>query len=129
MASTIFCIFTRGRTRCWGIARGIVRVEFGGADGKSIELKAGDVVVLPAGTGHRRLKSSRDLLVVGAYPASGKYDEPKPSDVNYEEAVAAIARVGLPKADPVYGRGGPLIRHWRARRSARYARGAERRRS
>jgi uncharacterized protein YjlB len=108
-----------------GIARGTVRVKFGGVDGKSIELKAGDVVVLPAGTGHRSLRSSRDLLVVGAYPASGKYDEPKPSEVKHEEAVAAIARVGLPRADPVYGSDGPLIRHWSvagARADARHER-------
>jgi uncharacterized protein YjlB len=98
-----------------GIARGRVRVQFGGANGKALDLKAGDVAVLPAGTGHRRLKGSRDLLVVGAYPASGKYDEPKPSDVDHVEAVAAIAKVGLPIADPVYGRTGPLIHHWRPR--------------
>jgi uncharacterized protein YjlB len=33
-----------------GIARGSVRVEFGGALGHTIGLRAGDVVVLPAGT-------------------------------------------------------------------------------
>src|SRR5215469_660409 len=38
-----------------GIARGNACVRFGGKRGQNITVKAGDVVVLPAGTGHRRL--------------------------------------------------------------------------
>jgi uncharacterized protein YjlB len=98
-----------------GIARGTVRAEFGGSGGKTLDLKAGDVVILPAGTGHRRLKASKDLLIVGAYPANGgKYDEPKPEDVSHKEALASIAHVRIPRADPIYGKDGPLKRHWRA---------------
>jgi uncharacterized protein YjlB len=98
-----------------GIARGSVRAQFGGTGGKTLDLKAGDVVILPAGTGHRRLKGSKDLLIVGAYPVnSGKYDEPKPEDVSHKEALASIGRVRVPRADPVYGKDGPLKRHWRA---------------
>lgn len=98
-----------------GIARGTVRAEFGGSNGKTLDLKAGDVVVLPAGTGHRRIKASKDLLIVGAYPANGgKYDEPKPSDVLHKDALKSIAHVRIPAADPVYGKHGPLKRHWRA---------------
>jgi len=97
-----------------GIARGTVRAKFGGAKGKTLDLKAGDVVILPAGTGHRRLKASRDLLIVGAYPANGgEYDEPKPADVRHSEAIASIVRVRIPRADPVYGKDGPLKRLWR----------------
>ena len=57
-----------------GIAAGKAKVQFGGNRGKSITLKAGDVAILPAGTGHRCLSSSKDFLVVGAYPSSGKYE-------------------------------------------------------
>lgn len=97
-----------------GIARGTVRAQFGGAKGRTIDLKAGDVIILPAGTGHRRRKASRDLLIVGAYPANGgKYDEPEPEDVSHSEALKAIARVRIPRADPVYGKDGPLKRLWR----------------
>jgi uncharacterized protein YjlB len=96
-----------------GIAKGHVRAQFGGSSGKTVELKAGDVVVLPAGTGHKRLSASRDLLIVGAYPATGSYDEPKPSEVDHAKAVAAIARVPAPAQDPVYGKRGPLVELWR----------------
>jgi len=95
-----------------GIARGDARVEFGGRKGKLLYVKAGDVVVLPAGTGHKRLSKSRDLLVVGAYPGKGAYDEPKPGDVDHDTAKARIAKVKMPAQDPIYGKNGPLKRLW-----------------
>ncbi len=98
-----------------GIARGSAQVRFGGSKGRTIKVKAGDVIVLPAGTGHRRISKSRDLLVVGAYPANGRYDEPKPSEVDAEEARAKIAKVMVPSRDPVYGAAGPLQHVWSAR--------------
>jgi uncharacterized protein YjlB len=99
-----------------GIARGRARVQFGGHKGRKLEIKAGDVVVLPAGTGHQRLAGSRDLLVVGAYPPSGEYDEFGASKEEHDRALGSIARVKPPSADPVYGRDGPLRRLWRASR-------------
>jgi uncharacterized protein YjlB len=51
-----------------GIARGRGRVRFGGAKGRVFTLKAGDIAVLPAGTGHQcqfadgGRDSARDLL-------------------------------------------------------------------
>jgi uncharacterized protein YjlB len=96
-----------------GVARGAASVQFGGRRGRTLHLKAGDVVVLPAGTGHRRRFASRNLLVVGAYPAAATYDEPRPSEVDHNKALAAIAKVKLPAKDPVYGRQGPLCGLWR----------------
>ena len=96
-----------------GIARGRARVEFGGARGQQVELAAGDVAVLPAGTGHRRIDASRDLLVVGAYPETCRdYAHQRPNRASHGAAASAIARTPLPAQDPVHGAQGPLVKLW-----------------
>jgi uncharacterized protein YjlB len=96
-----------------GIARGRARVRLGGDKGEEVDLAAGDVVVLPAGTGHQCLMQSEDFLVVGAYPPSGEYDLCRGSKDEHEKALAAIPLVPPPNFDPVYGKSGPLTKHWR----------------
>lgn len=98
-----------------GVARGSGRVRFGGDNGRALTLKAGDVAILPAGTGHQCLKASNDFLVVGAYPASGAYDECT-SREDREKALPAIDRVARPRQDPIYGKDGPLMQIWAPRR-------------
>jgi uncharacterized protein YjlB len=105
--------FHTGIHEVLGIARGSAKVRFGGRKGRTMEVRAGDVVIQPAGTGHQRLSKSRDLLVVGAYPARGHYDEPQPFEVDHDKAARSIAKTPLPAADPVYGRHGPLKKLWR----------------
>lgn len=91
-----------------GIARGRAKVQFGGKKGRTLSLKAGDVAILPAGTGHECLSASSDLLVVGAYPPFGTYDECTTAE-QHEDALATIPKVGRPGKDPVYGKNGPLL--------------------
>jgi uncharacterized protein YjlB len=95
-----------------GVARGSATVQFGGARGRKLKLKAGDVAILPAGTGHRCVGASSDLLVVGAYPPSGTYDVCSTSD-DHKRAVKTIRRVPRPRRDPDYGTRGQLIRVWK----------------
>jgi uncharacterized protein YjlB len=111
--------FHTGTHEVLGIARGSARLRIGGAKGRLVDVAAGDVFIHPAGVGHRRLSASKDLLVVGAYPEGGRYDEPRPHQVDHAKAVASIAKVGLPSADPVYGPNGPLLRIWSKGRIAK----------
>jgi uncharacterized protein YjlB len=94
-----------------GVARGRVRVLFGGKAGRRLELRAGDVAILPAGTGHRCV-GAKDLLVVGAYPAAGTYDECRDNCADHDKAVKTIPKVPRPRKDPIYGANGPLLRLW-----------------
>ncbi|WIM11501.1 cupin domain-containing protein [Enhydrobacter sp.] len=95
-----------------GIARGKARVRFGGDRGETVTVTAGDVVVLPAGTGHQRIGPAENLLVVGAYPPGGSYDQLEPDEADGAEARARIARVRVPATDPIYGSDGPLVSCW-----------------
>lgn len=95
-----------------GVAKGDARIECGGVKGRVISVKAGDVLILPAGTGHRLIDASRDFLVVGAYPADGAYDECTDTR-DRAEAAKRIARVPRPACDPVYGKTGELVSLWK----------------
>ena len=96
-----------------GIARGGARVRFGGAKGQELDVTQGDVVLLPAGTGHQCLWASPDLMVIGAYPPDGRYDLCRGSQAEHAKALQSIPKVPLPTCDPVYGEGGPLRELWR----------------
>ena len=96
-----------------GVARGRAKVRFGGDNGREIDIAAGDVAILPAGTGHHCLSKSPDLMVIGAYPPSGKYDLCRGSKAEHARALASIPQVPLPAADPVFGPQGPLVALWR----------------
>ncbi|TXK37875.1 cupin domain-containing protein [Pontibacter qinzhouensis] len=95
-----------------GVAAGTATLIFGGPGGEEIEVKAGDMVVLPAGTGHCRKHASADFKVVGAYPPGQQdYDICTATD-NMAEKQKNIANVKLPSTDPVSGKEGPLCQHW-----------------
>ena len=96
-----------------GIARGHARVRFGGDAGKEFEISAGDVAILPAGTGHQCLSASEDFSVVGAYPPGARMHVTRPTPENYRKALKTIPEVKLPNSDPVMGKGGPLVQLWK----------------
>ncbi|HEX3858151.1 MAG TPA: hypothetical protein VHV58_00990 [Pseudolabrys sp.] len=97
-----------------GVARGTATVRLGGDDGEVLEFSAGDVAVLPAGTGHQRLKGSDDFRVVGAYPPEGTYNLFRGgNDSQHDEALTTIPSVPVPRSDPVHGKDGPLPTLWK----------------
>jgi uncharacterized protein YjlB len=96
-----------------GIVRGRAKVRFGGMQGSTLDLAAGDVVVLPAGLGHQCLWSDPNLVVLGAYPAQGEYNLCRGSRSEHALALTTIPKVPIPDADPVYGPTGPLKQLWR----------------
>src|ERR1700689_1571043 len=82
-----------------GIARGTARVRLGGENGATVELRAGDVVVIPAGVAHKREAASGDLLVIGSYPKGQRPDICRADAGSHDKAAGNVARVGLPACD------------------------------
>ena len=96
-----------------GVYEGEVTVQFGGERGITVTAKPGDVIVLPAGTGHKKLSSRGALGIVGAYPEGSHPDTCMPPFARANSNAAKVAQVELPPSDPVYGPAGPLFDHWR----------------
>ena len=95
-----------------GVIRGSATLIFGGPGGEEAEVKAGDMVVIPAGTGHCRKSSSPDFKVIGAYPRGQENYDLCTEKNDVEEKKKNIRKVDLPKADPVGGEEGPLMKEW-----------------
>jgi len=96
-----------------GVAAGTVTLRMGGeVGGATIEAKAGDALLIPAGVGHKRLSPTEGLLVVGAYPPGPDYDLLREGAEDKDRIRARIAAVAMPPTDPVGGREGPMQRFW-----------------
>lgn len=95
-----------------GCFAGEAQVQFGGDGGPVVPIRAGDVVIIPAGVGHKNLGASDDFGVVGAYPPGESHDVCSGGEEAMESLLPRVARVPLPPADPVYGKDGPLFEHW-----------------
>jgi uncharacterized protein YjlB len=98
-----------------GVFSGSATLRLGGAQGTTVEVRLGDVIVIPAGVGHQNLGSSADFSVVGAYPGGRQWDLLRGLPGERPQADRNIAAVPLPDNDPVYGSNGPLKRIWKSR--------------
>jgi uncharacterized protein YjlB len=96
-----------------GVIQGTATLQLGGEKGKSIEIKAGDVLILPAGTGHKRLQSSDDFKIAGAYPDGIAFNLKTETEEDRLFAQEDISKVPLPATDPILGVDGPLHTQWK----------------
>jgi len=95
------------------VYEGKAKILFGGEKGIEVNIKEGDVVVVPAGVAHKRISASKDFKIVGAYPKGQDYDMNYCQPGERPETDKRIKKVSLPKADPLYGKTGPLMKYWK----------------
>jgi uncharacterized protein YjlB len=102
-----------------GVFRGSATLRVGGEHGKNVDVHAGDVVVIPAGVAHQKIRGSEDFAVVGAYPDGRDWDLLRGQPDERPKADRKIAALPIPDNDPIYGPEGPLPKLWEAARSQR----------
>jgi len=96
-----------------GVFCGTADIQLGGAEGVCVEIVRGDVVIIPAGVGHKCVRSTDDFLCVGAYPNGMNYDLNYGKMEERSTAISNIANVPLPETDPAFGHEGPLLEYWK----------------
>ena len=97
-----------------GVYSGAATLRLGGEHGKNVEVRAGDVIVIPAGIAHQKIDASDDFGVVGAYPGGRDWDLLRGLPGERPKADHNIAALPIPDNDPVYGVKGPLRQIWKS---------------
>ena len=92
---------------------GTATLRLGGERGKSVDVRAGDVIVIPAGVAHQNIGAGDDVGVVGAYPDGREWDLLRGRPGERPRADENIAALPIPDNDPIYGAEGPLRRLWK----------------
>lgn len=95
-----------------GVSAGEASLQFGGENGVSERVAAGDVIIIPAAVAHKNNGCTQDFTVVGGYPEGRNWDLNKGLPGERPRTDENIARLPLPKFDPVYGTEGPLLENW-----------------
>jgi uncharacterized protein YjlB len=94
-----------------GIYSGECLVLLGGEKGEKVTVKAGDIIVIPAGVGHKNL-GDKKLGVVGAYPNGMPVDIMKGEPGERPRTDQNIAAVPFPGTDPFLGASDGLKKIW-----------------
>lgn len=99
-----------------GVYAGHAVLQIGGPEGERLDVQLGDVIVLPAGTGHVSLSHSSDFAVVGAYPNGAEPDLIRIADQRPDGVREKVDAVPVPDLDPVFGdTSSGIVQSWKER--------------
>ena len=96
-----------------GCVAGTAKIGFGGDDGIVADVSVGDVAIVPAGVGHKKLSASPGFQMAGGYPPKQQGDIVRPGQFSDGELAEAIGKVALPESDPVLGKDDGVVAIWR----------------
>jgi uncharacterized protein YjlB len=96
-----------------GCYRGSATLQLGGKDGIKFVVEPGDVIILPAGTGHQNLGASEGFHICGGYPLGQQADLLRGRADERPANLKNIKAVPRPKSDPIFGDDGPLPQLWK----------------
>jgi uncharacterized protein YjlB len=94
-----------------GVYSGTALLHLGGEQGQKIRVTAGDIIVIPAGVGHKNLESE-GLGIVGAYPDGRNWDINRGLPGERPKTDENIAALPIPATDPLLGKSDGLIKLW-----------------
>lgn len=97
-----------------GVLAGSAEIMLGGPNGYTVRVAPGDVLLLPAGTGHCLMTARGGFKVAGGYPCGQQWDIRR--DALSPEELREMQALPFPHSDPVFGERGPVIDNWVARR-------------
>ena len=100
-----------------GVHHGSATLRLGGEHGQTVQVRSGDVILIPAGVAHQNLDASPGFGVVGAYPDGRQWDLLRGMQGERPEADRTIAALPIPDYDPIYGADGPLRQIWKVARA------------
>jgi uncharacterized protein YjlB len=93
-----------------GVTDASAEVIVGGPGGRVLTVHAGDVLLLPAGTGHCLQSFERHFQVVAGYPLGQQWDIRREA-LTPQELTEMLA-LPFPPLDPIDGKHGPVVELW-----------------
>ncbi|WP_312824747.1 cupin domain-containing protein [Epilithonimonas sp.] len=96
-----------------GVFQGTALLHMGDPNGEKLNVEAGDILIIPAGVGHKCISHSEDFTVVGAYPNGMDYDLVKEEKSKHAQSVKNIQKVSFPSDDPLLGKTGGIKKYWK----------------
>ena len=95
-----------------GVLGGEAVVLFGGQSGVETTVARGDVLIIPAGVGHKAVSGSNRFSVVGAYPEGAIPDLCRDTGSIEVSVKSRIDALPIPTHDPVFGSNSLIHKFW-----------------